>query len=679
MQIVGQLPHRTKDVEHFWITLKDGCRLAARMWLPVDAEQKPVPAILEYIPYRKRDGTRGRDEPMHGYFAGHGYAAIRVDTRGSGESDDVLMDEYLQLELDDAVEVIDWIQRQPWCDGKVGMMGKSWGGFNCLQVAALRPPALKAVLSVCSTDDRYADDVHYMGGCLLNDNHWWGAIMMAYQSRPADPELFGAGWRDNWIKRLKEMPFWPALWMAHPMRDAYWRHGSICEDYDAIQVPVLAVGGWADAYTNAVPRMLEHLRVPRRGIIGPWAHLYAHDGIPGPAIGFLQEAVKWWDHWLKGKQNGAMDGPMLWSWLEDGTYPSADAIDRPAERLGRWVGDPAWPSPNVTMTSWFLGPGSLATAKPAHESFSICSPQTVGAACGEWMGAGCPGEAPGDQRIDDGASLVFDGAPLVTDLDLLGAPVLELEFSVDRPMAQVAVRLSDVFPDGAAQRASYAVFNLNHLGGHDKPQALTPGQRYRARIKLNDLGHRFAAGHRLRLAISTTYWPLIWPVAEPVTLTVHTGDTRLMLPARAPQPADGSVPFGSPESAPRAPATNVGTGKVVRTVQHDFVGGTTTYITENAGGVFGEGATRFTEIDTIVDHMLRRELIIRPDDPLSARYRIVQSHDLKREGWDIHVETDSTLSATKDAFTLTGRLDAYENGTRVVSRNWHETFPRTIV
>src|SRR5215510_2190048 len=147
---LDEFPHKVRKVEHFWITLKDGCRLAARMWLPADAETKPVPAILEYIPYRKRDGTRGRDEPMHAYFAGHGYAAIRVDTRGSGESDDVLQDEYLQLELDDAVEVIDWITRQPWCDGKVGMMGKSWGGFNCLQVAAMRTTSTTWA-AACST------------------------------------------------------------------------------------------------------------------------------------------------------------------------------------------------------------------------------------------------------------------------------------------------------------------------------------------------------------------------------------------------------------------------------------------------------------------------------------------------------------------------------------------------
>ena len=179
-------------VEHFFIPMKDGVRLAARMWLPADAEHAKAPALLEYIPYRKRDGTRARDEPMHGWFAAHGYAAVRVDMRGSGESDGHMADEYLAQELSDACEVIDWLSRQSWCTGRVGMMGKSWGGFNALQTAALRPPALKAIITVCSTDDRYADDIHYMGGALLNDNLWWGTIMLAFQARPPDPELVGA-------------------------------------------------------------------------------------------------------------------------------------------------------------------------------------------------------------------------------------------------------------------------------------------------------------------------------------------------------------------------------------------------------------------------------------------------------------------------------------------------------
>jgi len=321
----------------------------------------------------------------------------------------------------------------------------------------------------------------------------------------------------------------------------------------------------------------------------------------------------------------------------------------------------------------------LALKPPAAVDLSICSPQTVGIGCGEWMGAGCPGEMPTDQRMDDGGSLVFDSAPLQQELDLLGAPVLELEFSVDRPVAQVCARLSDVFPDGAAQRTSYAVFNLNHLAGHDQPQQLEPGKRYRARIVLNALGHRFPAGHRLRLALSTAYWPLIWPTPERVTLTVHAAGTRLALPVRTGQSLDGTNPFAAPESAPRTPVSKVADGYLKREVHHDLMTGAMTYVTDGEGGVFGEGVLRFDEIDTVVNHAMRRELTIHPEDPLSAHYRIRQSYDQKRDGWDIRIETETVMTSTKRELILTGKMDAFENGKRVASRNWRETEPRNCL
>ena len=197
-----------------WITLSDGTRLAATLWLPVDALERPVPAILEYLPYRRRDGTVLRDRQMHAYFAGHGYAAVRVDMRGSGDSDGLLLDEYLPQEQSDAVEVIAWLAAQPWCSGTVGMMGISWGGFNALQVASHRPPALKAVITCCSTDDRYADDCHYMGGCLLNNTIAWASTMFAFGALPPDPEVVGDRWRDMWLARLENNPLMLADWIG---------------------------------------------------------------------------------------------------------------------------------------------------------------------------------------------------------------------------------------------------------------------------------------------------------------------------------------------------------------------------------------------------------------------------------------------------------------------------------
>jgi putative CocE/NonD family hydrolase len=362
--------------EHLWIEMPDGCRLGARLWLPEGALETPVPAILEYIPYRKRDGTRGRDEPMHGYYAQHGYAAIRVDMRGSGESDGLLADEYLPLEQDDALAVIAWIAAQPWCNGKVGMQGKSWSGFNSLQVAARRPEALKAVITTFFTDNRYTDDIHYMGGCLLNDNLWWGGIMLAYQARPLDPAIVGEGWREAWLDRLAHMPFFPALWLAHQRYDAYWQHGSVCTDYGAIACPVLAVGGWADSYTNAVPRLIANLAVPSRGIIGPWGHIYPHDGVPGPAIGFLQEAVRWWDHWLKGEDTGVMDDPKLRAYVEDAVRPEGTRTMMP----GRWVGLDQWPSDELAPRVLHLGAKAALPMRPESRAcFRSARPRAMAA------------------------------------------------------------------------------------------------------------------------------------------------------------------------------------------------------------------------------------------------------------------------------------------------------------
>jgi predicted acyl esterase len=653
-------------LEHIFIPLADGVRLAARIWLPPgDAK---TPAILEYIPYRKRDGTRARDEPMHGWFASRGYAAVRVDMRGSGDSDGHMADEYLARELDDACEVIDWISRQSWCDGRVGMMGKSWGGFNALQTAALRPPALKAIITVCSTDDRYADDIHYMGGALLNDNLWWGSIMLAYQARPPDPLIVGEGWREQWLERLGTLPFFPALWLEHQRRNDYWEHGSICEDFSAIQCPVFAVGGWSDAYTNAVPRLLAGLAVPRLGLIGPWAHLYPHDGKPGPAIGFLQEALRWWDHWLKDVDNGVMAEPMLRAFIEEGSPPGHRET-----APGRFVGEAIWPSPRIARRELPVNSDGLEGERPAD--VAIRSPCWTGLGAGEWMGVGVMGDAPSDQRMDDGLSRVFDSHPLPDRVEILGAPEIELMVASDKPDAQLCARLCDVAPDGSSRRVTYGVLNLAHRDGHAEPSPLAPGEFYKVRLKLNDCGHAFAPGHVVRLALSSAYWPLIWPAPELATLTVRCPGV-LVLPVRPPDARDAAIGFGAPIAGLPAPVTKLARGGLARSVNIDWISGLSTYVTDGRGGLFGEGEHRFDEIDTTVSHDLRRELTIGDKDPLTASYRIDQSYHLGREGWRIRIETVSWMHATATDFHLRATLRAYENDTLAASREMEKRIAR---
>src|SRR5579871_6972294 len=234
--LIRDVSDRIRSIELAWIPMPDGRRLAARLWLPLDAESHPVPAILEYIPYRRRDGTRPRDDEHHPWIAAQGYACARVDIAGSGDSDGLLLDEYLKQEQDDACEIIAWLAAQPWCSGSVGMIGISWGGFNGLQVAARRPPALKAIVTIASTDDRYADDVHFMGGTFLTKAGLeWAFFFFSLICLPPDPALVGDSWRTMWLQRLQNIPLFQEKWFQHQRRDAYWKHGSVCEDYAAIQ------------------------------------------------------------------------------------------------------------------------------------------------------------------------------------------------------------------------------------------------------------------------------------------------------------------------------------------------------------------------------------------------------------------------------------------------------------
>jgi uncharacterized protein len=668
MRTVTTFPRRVRMLDPVWIEMPDGVKLAARIWLPEDAEADPVPAILEYLPYRRRDGTAVRDYLTHPYVAGHGYACVRVDMRGTGDSDGLLLDEYLAQEQDDALVVIDWLARQSWCSGAVGMIGISWGGFNGLQVAARRPPALRAVISLCSTDDRYADDVHYMGGALLTDNLRWASTMFGYQTRPPDPEIVGERWRDLWLARLNAEPLMLRTWLEHQTRDDYWKHGSVCEDPAAITAACYLVGGWADAYSNAVPRMLERLTCPRKGLIGPWTHKYPHFATPGPAIGFLQESLRWWDQWLKGIDTGVMDEPQYRVWVEDFVRPAADYAWRP----GHWVAEPSWPSPNIEAATWHLGDGTLARTPAAPAIRRIATPQDLGETSGAWCAYGSGGEQPGDQRAEDGMSVCFDSAPLIAPLEIVGASVVEVTIRADRPDALLIARLCDVAPDGASLRLTYGVLNLTHRDGHEHPVALPMGQNVTVRLQLNDCAHAFPAGHRIRLALSTTYWPTVWPSPAPAALTLDTAASRLTLPHRAPRAEDAALPtFPEPEAAAPLPRTTLDTPRLSRTASRDQLTGSAHFEVHDDTGLYRIETTGLHYRLSSVDRF-----DIKPDDPLSARAEVTFEMQQARGEWRTRAVTRTALRATAHAFHIDATLDAWEGERRLVSRNWTVAVPR---
>lgn len=670
-KIITQFPYTYQTIENTWIVLTDGTKLSSRIWLPEVEKGQKVPAILEYIPYRKTDGTRARDEPMHGYFAGQGYAVVRVDMRGSGESDGLLKDEYLKQEQDDALEVLEWIASQSWCNGSIGMMGKSWGGFNSLQVAARRPKALKAIITVGFTDDRYNNDIHYKGGCLLNDNFWWGSIMLAYQLRPLDPHIVGESWREKWLERLENMPLWMAQWMEHQTRDEYWKHGSVCENYDEIEVPVFAIDGWEDAYSNTVLSLMKGLSVPRKGIIGPWAHVYPHDGIPGPAMGFLQEAVKWWDYWLKGIDNDVMDGPMLNVWVEESMPPSASKTTS----KGYWVGLESWPTTEDKAKVYQLTYGKLFEGiNVKEEQVLLKTPLNHGLLSGEWMGAGVIGESPTDQRLDDGMAMIFESEVLEKPLEIVGYPRLEVELMSDKSKAMLFAQLSDVAPDGAVTRVSYGVMNLTHLNGHDRVDLLTPGEKVKAFVDLDCCGHKFKEGHRIRLSLGTTFWPMFWPMPEDAKLTLNLETATFSLPIFQGNQVSG--PNMNPESASLTPITILQEGRVDRSISYDILSDTWTCITDGVGGVFGEGIYRFDEIDVTVEHNLKRELTLSNTNPLSAQYKIYQKMKIGRDGWWIDANITITKTSDQENFRIVGEMDIKENDNFAFHKKWDQKIER---
>ncbi|KAI9012334.1 peptidase S15 [Hyaloraphidium curvatum] len=673
MSIVTAFPRRVVEEEDMGIPMPDGVRLSARAWIPEDAVEDPVPAVLEMIPYRKRDGTVARDALMHPYLAGHGFACVRVDMRGNGDSGGIMEDEYTQQEMDDVVEVISWLARQPWCTGAVGMMGKSWGGFNSLQAAFNRPPALRAVIAVCATADRYADDIHFKGGCLMGENFGWAAVMLSYSSRPADP-LLRPDWRDDWLRRLEANPWLAPRWASHQARDDYWKHGSVCEAYSRIAVPTMIVGGWADGYVNAVDALLRGVRAPCRGIVGPWVHQYPHTAVPGPQIGFLQEALRWWDRWLKGADNGVERDAALRAYILHSALPDACASFKP----GHWIAEASWPSPRVSDAILHLHPaqdgriGRLVEDTLSGElRTTICTPQHLGMFAGEFFPMGLNAEMPGDQAEDDALSVCFDGLPFSEPLTLLGGPVVRLRLASDRPHAFVVARLCDVAPDGKSARITHGVLNLCHRAGMGSPAPVIPGEMMEVEVVLDMAGYRLSTGHRLRLALSNTYWPLLWPSPQRAKLTLGSG--MLTLPVHVGGTEDAWTPL-LPEHARPWEARTLRPGTAARRIERDLIRGTAALVVESDEGIYEDASHKLVGGERSTE---RWE--IAPDDPLSARVVHVWEQERSRGEWRIRTRAEAEMTATLGQLRMRAKLVAWDGNLEVFRREWDDEVERRFV
>lgn len=681
MEYIKDFPYETTIVED-WIPLSDGTKLWMKAWMPVTDE--PVPALLEYLPYRAGDWTAPRDHERHPYYAGHGYASIRVDIRGHGNSEGIPGDEYDAQEHADGVEVINWIASQDWCTGKLGMFGISWGGFNSLQLAALKPEPLKAIVTTCSTDDRYDNDVHYFGGSMLAvDMHAWAATMLAFESRPPDIRVWGDKWLDQWQERLEGMEPYIDEWMSHQVRDDYWKHGSVCEDYDAIDAAVLAVGGWYDPYRDTVLRLVEQLSKRGknvRGLLGPWAHQYPdRDLRPGPHIDFLGETLKWWDMWLKDEDTGVMEEPLLRTWITDSLPPSSFYEEIP----GRWVAETSWPSPNIRPFELTLDDGQVSTAQTGG-AVLINSPQNTGTGSGRYFPYGNTADLPTDQREDDGRSVTFD-FPVGQSFEILGNGSVLVRVKSRAEKGQIYARLVDVAPDGSATLVTRGNLNLSAREGRDKAVPMPVGEWVDAVFPLTGIGYHFKAGHILRLSLSTAYWPWIWPQPEAQGLTLDLAQSSLVLPQRRipmegtdDAKLDASITFDPPVQpvgldVEYPEAGRAGSRRPERLISTDIAARETILQADPSYGgtrIYPDGL-HFTE-DSVERYWINW------DDPTSARTEAEWKVSLERpeQDWKASLTADTRISCDADFFYTESIVHCYNKDEEIFSKTWTKKIPR---
>ena len=498
------------------IPLRDGVRLAATLFLP-PAGAGPQPCLLEALPYRKDDLTASYATGYEDLRDRFGYAVCRLDLRGTGSSSGDATDEYPPQEQRDLVEVIAWLAAQEWCDGGVGMFGTSYSGFNSLQLACERPPALKAVCAIYASDDRWTDDVHWRGGALrLVDLVDYCHYMTPMCVLPPVPAVWGEGWEEEWLRRLETNQPWVLTWLREQVHGDYWRGGSVRlgadgAGYERIEIPTMLVAGWADGYRNNSFRTVAALAangVPHRLLAGPWAHADPRTAMPGPRIDLDVEMAAWFDRWLRdaARQDHESHCDVF---VRTSTRPEPD-LDL---HEGHWLRLPSVP-PTLSQMVDLSGPRSLPVVAD------------VGTAA--WID--CAGHLPWglstDQRLDDARSLTWDLDP--PPRAVVGRPRVTVRVAADQPRASLSVKLCDVFPDGTSALVTRGTLDLRFRDGvHGAPEPLAPGEEYDVVLDLDACAYAWTPGNRLRVSVAGTDWPNTVAPPAPVTLTVHGGTLEL--------------------------------------------------------------------------------------------------------------------------------------------------------
>ena len=638
--------------ERTFVTLSDGTRLAVTLYLP--ATREPVPCLLEALPYRKDDLTAGYRPEYVRLRDEHDYAVCRVDVRGTGSSDGLATDEYPEQEQRDLAELIQWLANQAWCSGAVGMFGTSYSGFNALHLAAERPPALKAVCAIYSSDDRYTDDVHFMGGSLrLLDVVDYPTYMVAMNALPPVPSLVGDWWVDDWRRRVEDLEPWLVRWVEEQHDSAYWRQGSVRPGYDRIGCPTFIVAGWADGYRNNTFRMVERLRaqgVPHRLLIGPWSHMSTATSLPGPHLDLVPVMARWWDRWLRGVDDGYDDEPALTWFAQRSTRPGPDR----ALVEGEWRAAPSWPLDGAAVRTLPLGSEVVAYDVLAD----------VGTAAWNSCAGSLPWGQPTDQRYDDAASLTFDWP--ADGLSLLGNPQLRLRLRSSQPVASVSAKLCDVFPDGTSSLVCRGFLNLTHRTSSTSPSPVPVDEWLDVELEMEAMA--FDAdlpAHRLRLSLAGVDWPNTVAPPVPLSLSLDLAHCALDLPL-----AGASVPaLPLPFVEPPAGGDDSGADAVGWHVSRDVLRRRTSCSDDHGGEYDVEGGSveeRYTgrvEVDTRT---------------WEQRAESTAEFTLSWPEATVQARAEVTLVADDTTFDLTIHLGTWRDGEPFVSRTWERRIPRAL-
>ncbi len=652
------------EIRTDWIDMPDGVRLSADLYHPTGgAAAEKFPVLLEYLPYRKHE-SRSRNWSLYSYFVQRGYVVVAVDIRGTGNSEGRLVPhEYSDIEHEDGEAVIAWLAAQPWSNGKVGMFGISWGGFNAIQMARRNPPALKAIIAIDATEDLYQEDVHYIDGILHVDS--WEMSQDLDNARPGAP---GYVMDEAYFRDRFDTEPWMLTWKTHQRQSEFWDRASAIGRHDEIRVPSFHIGGWYDGYRDSIPRMLENLRAPVKAIMGPWSHAWPHEPYPEPGIEWRHEAVRWFDHWLKGIDTGILEEPRFAVYVRNWHPPGPYLAHAP----GAWRWEDGWPIARIREQVLHPQPNhTLAAVPPAAATHRLRYLPAVGIEAGGpvmWWG-----DVAHDQRPSDAFSLVYDSEPLAEDLEILGLPRATLAVAADATRANWFARLSDVAPDGTVTQVAGAGFNGTHRRSAREPDAVVPGEEFTIDVEMHFTSWVFPKGHRIRLAVNNAQWPMFWPTPEPMTTTLRLDGSRLVLPVVPfePRPApDFLPPAADPVLAgyeTLEAGTTSGYGEISSVDRNPQTGAAVATATNGGGSRYPWGTERTQET---IRHSVT--------DGAPAATGMLGSHRMEVElpGRRLVWEAELSFTSDRDNFHYSYRRRVSENGTLLREKTWTRTIPR---